>query len=130
MEKKSDFVVRFAGEGGQGFLTAAIGFATAYNQAGYHTQTFATFPSQIMGGPTWMQARIATVPVMSRGDDLDVLVTLNRENYDLHKDEVRDGGVIIYDSEAFELEDDGKSLGVPFDRLGKSTGNPGPPTWW
>ena len=83
-----------------------------------------------MGGPTWMQARIATVPVMSRGDDLDVLVTLNRENYDLHKDEVRDGGVIIYDSEAFELEDDGKSLGVPFDRLGKSTGNPGPPTWW
>ena len=124
MEKNSDFVVRFAGEGGQGFLTAAIGFATAYNQAGYHTQTFATFPSQIMGGPTWMQARISTVPVMSRGDDLDVLVTLNRENYDLHKDEVRDGGVIIYDSEAFELEDDGKSLGVPFDRLGKSTGNP------
>jgi 2-oxoglutarate ferredoxin oxidoreductase subunit alpha len=124
LEKNSDFVVRFAGEGGQGFLTAAIGFATAYNQAGYHTQTFATFPSQIMGGPTWMQARISTVPVMSRGDDLDVLVTLNRENYDLHKDEVRDGGVIIYDSEAFELEDDGKSLGVPFDRLGKSTGNP------
>ena len=124
MEKKNDFVVRFAGEGGQGFLTAAVGFATANNQAGYYTQTFATFPSQIMGGPTWMQARISTTPVLSRGDDLDVLVTFNRENYDLHKDEVRDGGVIIYDSEAFELEDDGMSLGVPFDRLGKSTGNP------
>lgn len=124
MEKKTDFVVRFAGEGGQGFLTAAIGFATAYNQAGYHTQTFATFPSQIMGGPTWMQARISTEPVLSRGDELDVLVTFNKENYDLHKGEVKDDGVIIYDSEAFVLDDDGKSLGVPFDRLGKSTGNP------
>jgi 2-oxoglutarate ferredoxin oxidoreductase subunit alpha len=121
--KKKDFVVRFAGEGGQGFLTAALGFAVAHNQVGYHTQTFATFPSQITGGPTWMQARIATMPILSRGDDLDVLVVFNREAYEMHKDEVKDTGVIIYDSGEFSLDDDGESLGIPFDELAKSTGN-------
>ena len=122
--KKNDFVVRFAGEGGQGFLTAALGFAAAHNQVGYHTQTFATFPSQITGGPTWMQARISTSEVLSRGDELDVLVVFNKDAYEVHKDEVKEAGVIIYDSGAMELDEDGgKSLGVPFDELAKSTGN-------
>ena len=122
--KKTDFVVRFAGEGGQGFLTAAEGFAAANTQSGYHAQTFATFPSQIRGGPTWMQARISTNPVLSRGDELDVLVVFNEDAYNAHKDEVKESGVCIYDSDAMQLEDGGKSLGIPFDKLGKSTGNP------
>ncbi len=122
--KKSDFVIRFAGEGNQGLLTAAIAFAAANTQAGYHAQTFATFPSQITGGPTWMQARVSTTPVLSRGDDLDALVVFNEYAYNEHKGEVRDGGVILYDSDALTVEDDGKSLGIAFEKLGKSTGNP------
>ena len=121
--KKTDFVVRFAGEGGQGFLSAAVGFASANTQAGYHAQTFATFPSQITGGPTWMQARISTSPVLSRGDDLDVLVVFNEYAYEEHKGEVKDGGVIVYDSDNLQLEDGGRGLGIPFDKLGRSTGN-------
>ena len=122
--KRKDFVVRFAGEGGQGFLTAAVGFASANTQAGYHTQTFATFPSQITGGPTWMQARISTTPVLSRGDEADVLVVFNEDAYEAHKGDVKTGGVILYDSDGLKLEDGGESLGIPFDKLGKSTGNP------
>ena len=121
--EKTDFVVRFAGEGGQGLLTSATGFAQAHTQVGYHSQTFATFPSQIIGGPTWMQARISTSVVLSRGDVLDVLVAFNEDAYREHKDDVTDSGVVIYDSGEFQLEDDGKSLGMPFDRLAKSTGN-------
>ena len=70
-----------------------------------------------------MQARISTSPILSRGDELDVLVTFNRENYESHKDDVAEDGVVLYDSGAFELEDDAKSLGIPFDELAKSTGN-------
>ncbi|MCH6587759.1 MAG: hypothetical protein IH805_05540 [Proteobacteria bacterium] len=39
-------------------------------QVGYHVQTFATFPSQILGGPTWTQTRISNVPVLGSGDEL------------------------------------------------------------
>lgn len=71
-----------------------------------------------------MQARISTSPVLSRGDDLDVLVVFNEDAYYEHRGEVKDGGVILYDSDALSVEDDGKSLGIAFEKLGKSTGNP------
>ena len=106
-----DFVVRFAGEGCQGVVTASEGLAQTSTQAGYHALTFATFPSQIIGGPTWMQARISTSEILSRGDELDVLVAFNEEAYKEHKADVRAGGVVIYNSEEFEMEDDGESLG-------------------
>jgi 2-oxoglutarate ferredoxin oxidoreductase subunit alpha len=93
-------------------------------QVGYHVKTYVTFPSQIMGGPTFAQARISTEPVLSYGDELDVLVAFDREAYDTHHAEVREGGVIIYNSEDFQLEEDGKSFGIRIDELAKSTGNP------
>jgi len=118
-----DFVVRFAGEGGQGVVTSAEGLAQASTKVGYHALTYATFPSQILGGPTWTQARISTQEVLSSGDDIDVLVAFNREAYETHKDEVRDGGVIIFNSNDFELEADPQSFGLPIDELARSTGN-------
>ncbi len=118
-----DFVVRFAGEGGQGVVTSSEGLAQAATQAGYHALTYATFPSQILGGPTWTQARIAVAPILSAGDDVDVLVAFNREAYDSHRAEVRDGGVVMYNSNDFQLEGDARSFGLPIDDLARSTGN-------
>ena len=123
-----DFVVRFAGEGGQGVVTSAEGLAQVSTQVGYHALTYATFPSQILGGPTWTQARISDAPILSAGDDVDVLVAFNREAYETHGWEVRDGGVVIYNSNDREFEDfqpagDARILGLPIDELARSTGN-------
>jgi Pyruvate/2-oxoacid:ferredoxin oxidoreductase gamma subunit len=123
-----DFVVRFAGEGGQGVVTSAEGLAQASTQVGYYALTYATFPSQIMGGPTWTQARISDAPLLSSGDDVDVLVAFNKEAYDTHAAEVRDGGVIFFNSndkefEGFQPEGDARIFGLPIDELARSTGN-------
>ena len=118
-----DFVVRFGAEGGGGIVTAAEILAQAAAQVGYHALTFSTFPSQIMGGPVWTQAHISVSPALSAGDDVDVLVAFNREAYDNHREEVRETGVIIYDSGEFELTGDSRSLGLPLDDLAKTTGN-------
>ncbi len=119
-----DFVVRFAGEGGQGVVTSAEGLAQASTQVGYHALTYATFPSQILGGPTWTQARISVDPILSAGDDVDVLVAFNREAYDTHREEVRDGGLVIYNSDDFDLDaGDDRSYGLKIDELARSTGN-------
>lgn len=123
MENKTDFVVRFAGEGGQGVVTSAEGFAQAAAQVGYYVQTFATFPSQIMGGPTWTQTRISTSKVLSSGDQLDILVAFNQHAYDEHKNDVREGGVIIYNAGEFDIETADNIFGMLFDELAKSTGN-------
>ena len=118
-----DFVVRFAGEGGQGVVTSAEGLAQTATNAGYHALTFATFPSQILGGPTWTQVRISINPILSVGDEVDVLVVFNREAYDTHQGEVRDGGVVIFNSNEFKLEDDSRGFGLPVEELAKTTGN-------
>ena len=83
--KRTDFVARFAGEGGQGMVTSAEGLAQAAAQGGYHVLTYSTFPSQIMGGPTFAQVRISTSPILSNGDALDVLVCFNKEAYIQHE---------------------------------------------
>ena len=121
--KKKDFVVRFAGEGGQGVVTSAEGLAQAMAQSGYNVQTFSTFPSQIRGGPTWTQTRISTSEVLSPGDELDVLVAFNEYAYENHKDEVADDGVIVFNNGEFEIEESENVLGMNFDELAKQTGN-------
>lgn len=118
-----DFVVRFAGEGGQGVVTSAEGLAQSSTQVGYHALTFATFPSQILGGPTWTQARIAVDPVLAPGDDVNVLVAFNQDAYDAHHQDVLPDGVVIFNSTEFGLEGDDRSFGLPFEELAKSTGN-------
>ena len=122
-----DFVVRFAGEGGQGMVTAAEALAAAAAQVGYHVMTYVTFPSQIMGGPTWSQCRISTTPALSNGDALDVLVAFNEEAFGVHRSEVTKEGILIYDSAAFDLPESAQGMNMvalPFEELGKSTGNP------
>ena len=104
-------------------VTSSEGLAEAASNVGYHVQTFVTFPSQIMGGPVMSQARISTTPVLSSGDDIDVLVCFNEEAYQNHRDAVTDSGVVIYNSGDFEPDDLANSFGMPFADLAKSTGN-------
>ena len=116
-------MVRFAGEGGQGVVTASDALARIAADVGYHVATFSTFPSQIVGGPTWSQTRISTNPVPSPGDDVDILVALNREAYEAHRDEIRENGAVLYDS-SFQPEGIGRSVGIPFDELARESGDP------
>ena len=116
-------MVRFAGEGGQGLVTSADALARAAVHAGYYVQTFSTFPSQIMGGPASSQVRMSTTPVLSNGDEVNVLVVLNEYAYNAHKDNLADDGVIIYNAEEFDLPDGGHLFGIKADELAKSTGN-------
>ncbi len=119
-----NLVVRFAGEGGQGVVTAAEGLAQAAARVGYHVQTFSTFPSQIKGGPTWAQTRVSTDPILAAGDDLDVLVVLNRYAYEHNLEELSTDGVLVYNSGDFDTDDDARCIGMDVDTLARETGNP------
>lgn len=121
--QREDFVIRFAGEGGQGLVTSADALAAAAVRAGYYVQTFSTFPSQIMGGPASSQVRISNTPVLSNGDYVDILVALNQYAYDNHSHDLGEDGVTIYNAEEFELPEGGKYFGIKADELAKSTGN-------
>ena len=119
-----NLVVRFAGEGGQGVVGGSELMASAAAQGGYHVLTFSTYPSQIKGGPAWGQARISSEPVLTPGDYLDVLVAQNRYAYDHNIEELREGGIVVFNSEEFEVDEGGRALGLPADKMAREAGNP------
>ena len=114
-------VVRFAGEAGVDTATDILAAAVA--EAGYHILTFKTYPSQIKGGPVVGQVHIATREIATPGDRVDVLVTLNQYAYDHNIDQLTDDGIVIYDSEEFELDGTGRTLGMAADKLARESGN-------
>ena len=119
-----NLVVRFAGEGGQGVVGGSEILAAAAAAVGYHVLTFSTFPSQIKGGPAWGQARISTDDILTSGDELDVLVALNRYAYDHNVEELSEQGVVVYNSEEFEVDEGGRAIGLPADQMARDAGNP------
>ncbi len=94
----NDMVIRIGGESGEGIVTIGEIFVRIAAFSGLEVYTFRTFPAEILGGHVTFQARIADEPVLSQGDDIDVLVSLNQEGYDKHIAELRPGGVVLYDS--------------------------------
>jgi 2-oxoglutarate ferredoxin oxidoreductase subunit alpha len=58
-----------------------------------------TIPATISGGPSIYQVRLGTGEVLSAGDDVDILVTFYQHSYVDHISTLRDGGILIYDSD-------------------------------
>lgn len=95
---REDLVIRIAGEAGEGVLITGQMVTQATARAGYHVLTDSVPPAEIKGGFSFYQIRLAPKRLYSRGDDVDVLLAFNQEAYDRSIDQLRPGGVLIYDS--------------------------------
>jgi 2-oxoglutarate ferredoxin oxidoreductase subunit alpha len=104
---QSDLVIRLGGEGGEGVISASDMFTAGAARAGYDIFTFRTYPAEIKGGHAWYQIRIGQGKVGSLGDAPDILVCFNQEAYEIHKDQLRDGGVLVYDPDQVKPESNG-----------------------
>ena len=119
----NDMVIRIGGESGEGIVTIGEVFVRIAAFSGLEVYTFRTFPAEILGGHVTFQARISDKPVLSQGDDIDVLVSLNQEGYDNHIHELKSGGVVLYDSSTTTLTsgtEDHILYPLPVDDLARS----------
>jgi 2-oxoglutarate ferredoxin oxidoreductase subunit alpha len=119
----NDMVIRIGGESGEGIVTIGEIFVRIAAFSGLEVYTFRTFPAEILGGHVTFQARISDKPVLSQGDDIDVLVSLNQEGYDKHIGELRPGGTVVYDSTNVAPAsgtDDHVLYPIPVDELARS----------
>ncbi len=94
---KTDLVIRVAGEAGEGVLSTGQLLVQAAARAGYRVLTDFSPPAEIKGGYSLFQLRIGSQQFHSRGDVVDVLLAMNQEAYDLSIDDLREGGLLIYD---------------------------------
>ena len=82
--------------------------------------TYMTIPSTISGGPSLFQVRIGTGEVLSSGDEADFLVAFYQHSYQDNIDFLKEGGVLLYDSDNVEPNLDDKRfvyVGVPITGL-------------
>src|SRR5437016_6967388 len=82
--------------------------------------TYMTIPSTISGGPSIFQVRMGTGEVLSAGDEADFLVAFYQHSYQDHISFLKEGGVLLYDSDNVEPDLDDKRfvyVGVPITGL-------------
>src|SRR5881275_3162072 len=119
-ENIQDAVIRLAGNSQDGIQTAGAFLARLAGRSDQDVMTYMTIPATISGGPSIFQVRIGTGEVLSAGDEADFLVAFYQHSYQDHIDFVREGGVVLYDSDNVEPNLDDKRfvyVGVPITGL-------------
>jgi 2-oxoglutarate ferredoxin oxidoreductase subunit alpha len=97
---KRDLALRVGGAAGDGVSSTAESFAKISARSGLHTWTYSSYQSVIRGGHVWTQIRGGMEPLLSHGDDPDVVLCLNQQTMDVHQADVLEGGAIIFDVDA------------------------------
>ena len=115
-------VVRFSGDSGDGMQLTGTLFSNLSAILGNEISTFPDFPSEIrapqgtLGGVSGFQVHLGSSKIYTPGDDADVLVVMNPAALKVNANDVKKGGVIIFDSDLF--------IKSGFDKAGFKTENP------
>ena len=119
-ESIQDAVIRLAGNSQDGIQTAGAFLARLAGRSEHDVMTYMTIPATISGGPSIFQVRIGSGEVLSAGDEADFLVAFYQHSYQDHLGFLREGGVLLYDSDNVEPNLDDKRfvyVGVPITGL-------------
>ena len=103
----SEVVVRFAGDSGDGMQLTGSNFTEATALYGNDLATFPDFPAEIRApagstfGVSAFQIYFGSEDVTTAGDDVDVLVVMNPAALITNLKDLKSGGVIVVDVDAF-----------------------------
>ncbi len=101
-------VVRFGGDSGDGMQVTGEQFATEAAWAGADLVTLPSFPAEIRApagtlfGVSSYQLQFGSRRVYTPGDRLDCLVVMNPAALKVHQRDLKDGGLLIVNTAAFE----------------------------
>src|ERR1700719_1155270 len=98
-ENIQDAVIRLAGNSQDGIQTDGAFLARLAGRSDQDVMTYMTIPSTISGGPSIFQVRIGSGEVLSAGEEADLLVAFYQHSYEDHISFLKEGGVLLYDSD-------------------------------
>ena len=88
---------KIGGEAGFGIMSAGAMLARAFSRRGYYTLVTNEYPSLIRGGHNLITARISPKYFESMNRDVHILIALHNKCIDLHKDELNNGALVVFD---------------------------------
>jgi len=118
-----DYTLRVGGEAGQGLQTIGGALAKIFSRKGYHVFTHQDYMSRIRGGHNYYQIRFSDRKVMASKEAVDILLALDRNTIEIHKNSVRDWGFVLYDSESMNKKFEGPQfIDIPFRKIALEVG--------
>ncbi len=84
-------------------MSSGTMLARTFSRMGYHVLATNEYPSLIRGGHNLVTVRVATQKFEAMNRDLHLLVALNRETADLHKEELSENALVIFDPKDGDL---------------------------
>ncbi|WFA09922.1 2-oxoacid:acceptor oxidoreductase subunit alpha [Tissierella sp. Yu-01] len=100
-----DYTILVGGAAGQGIDTVIHLLERTIKRHGYYVFTYKNFMSMVRGGHNFMQVRFSDKPVTSYVSKIDMIFALNEETIALHRERLKDDGVIIIDNEVAKAEE-------------------------
>ncbi len=107
VETVETVVIRFAGDSGDGMQVTGTKFSTESALAGNDIATLPDFPAEIrapagtLAGVSGFQLNFSSNTVYTPGDQPDVLVAMNPAALRVNVGDLREGGTLILDGDAF-----------------------------
>jgi 2-oxoglutarate ferredoxin oxidoreductase subunit alpha len=117
----ADLSVLIGGRAGDGINSAGLLVSHLFNRMGYYTYMYFDYPSLIKGGHNFTITRAADHPVGAFRERCDVILALNQDSIDLHRDLMDNATMVIYDSNRAAAE----GQGVPIQDILKEEQAPG-----
>ena len=107
--------ILIGGEAGQGLVTIGQLMAKALVRSGYHILVHQDYMSRVRGGHNTFAIRTGPEPIHATTEQVDILVALDQETVDLHRDQLTERHIVIASK---ELDCTGLNvLAVPFKEL-------------
>ncbi len=126
-EKYRNPGIKAAGFGGQGILLLGVALAQAGMLEGYQVSWIPSYGPEMRGGTANCHVHISEQPI---GSPLvafpDVLIAMNRPSLERFQNDVKEGGLIIYDSSLIDIEpsrQDVEIMPIPATRMADELGN-------
>ena len=107
VQSRPQFVIRFAGDSGDGMQLAGMQFTTESALAGNDIATLPDFPAEIrapagtLAGVSGFQLNFSSQEVFTPGDEPSVLVAMNPAALMVNLEDLPPNGVLIIDKEGF-----------------------------
>ncbi len=94
---------KIGGEAGYGIMVTGQIFSRVFSRSGFYVFDYTEYPSLIRGGHNSYQLTISGKETFSLEKSVDLLVALNQETVERHKDDLTPGAAVLYDEEVVKL---------------------------
>ena len=116
-----DFSVLIGGAAGQGLETSAHILEHILKRCGYNVFTYRDYMSRVRGGHNFTQIRFSDRELNSFTNKVDIVLALNEETVLLHKERLKEEGIIICDE---DISNGDRTLSLPFRKIIGKIKNP------